>query len=74
MKGLPTVTDRDEFDALIIRTDFRDEQSWQVGDVGIGRAMGGDGAFEPHVRIVTIRCGPRRPSMSCWLRFPPTKT
>ncbi|WRZ96450.1 hypothetical protein OHB54_46750 (plasmid) [Streptomyces sp. NBC_01007] len=48
---LPAVTGRDEFAALIIRTDFSDETVWRAVCAESLRPWG-DGDYEPHVHIV----------------------
>ncbi|MFC8451614.1 DUF6924 domain-containing protein [Kitasatospora sp. NPDC057223] len=48
---LPPVTGRDEFAALIIRTDFGDETAWQAVRAEISMPWGDDD-YEPTVHIV----------------------
>ncbi|MYT68274.1 hypothetical protein GTY60_01070 [Streptomyces sp. SID8367] len=52
VKELPEIAVRDEFDALIIRTDYGDEAAWQavVGD--LTQPWGDDGEFDPSVHLV----------------------
>lgn len=51
MKALPPVTNRNEFSALIIRTDYRDEQAWQAVVTALEQPWG-TGEFEALVHIV----------------------
>lgn len=51
MTSLPTVTDLGEFDALVIRTDYADEQQWQDLTAALIRPW--DGPGEPSVRLVS---------------------
>ncbi|MFF9431272.1 DUF6924 domain-containing protein [Streptomyces sp. NPDC014746] len=49
---LPEIVGRDMFDALVIRTDFSDDESW-TGVVGeLSRPWGPDGEFPARVRVV----------------------
>ncbi|MFB8440646.1 hypothetical protein ACFC7A_16540 [Streptomyces niveus] len=51
MRALPAVTGRDEFDALVVRTDYHDDQAWQ----GVAAALTepwGDRQFEVHVHFI----------------------
>ncbi|WTI17912.1 hypothetical protein OIB37_34940 [Streptomyces sp. NBC_00820] len=51
MTALPTVTGRDEFDALVVRTDYQDDQAWQ-DVVAVLRKPWGDGQYEAHVHVI----------------------
>ncbi|MFC9327377.1 DUF6924 domain-containing protein [Kitasatospora sp. NPDC057015] len=48
---LPAVTGRDDFAALIIRTDFSDEPAWQSLCNELSKSWG-DGDYDPVVHIV----------------------
>ncbi|MFJ5645648.1 DUF6924 domain-containing protein [Streptomyces sp. NPDC093223] len=48
---VPAVTGRDEFDALIIRTDFSDETAWQGVQAPL-LAPWSIGGYEPHVHVI----------------------
>jgi hypothetical protein len=50
MKTLPTVTGRDEFDALIIRTDYDDDKAWLAVVAALTQPWGG-GEFEARVHL-----------------------
>ncbi|MFD5430342.1 DUF6924 domain-containing protein [Streptomyces sp. NPDC127084] len=52
MKALPEIPGRDEFDALIIRTDYGDEAAWQAVVADLVQPWGGDDDFEPAVHLV----------------------
>ncbi|MGW8884617.1 DUF6924 domain-containing protein [Streptomyces sp. NPDC055749] len=52
MKALLEIPGRDEFDALIIRTDYRDEVAWQAVVADLAQPWGGDSKFEPSVHLV----------------------
>ncbi|MER5466965.1 hypothetical protein ABT010_41445 [Streptomyces sp. NPDC002668] len=52
MKALPEIVGRDEFDALIIRTDYGDEAAWQTVVADLALPWGDDGEFEPSVHLV----------------------
>ncbi|WP_167150995.1 hypothetical protein [Streptomyces sp. MBT27] len=52
MKALPEIAGRDEFDALIIRTDYGDEAAWQAVVADLAQPWGDDGRFEPAVHFV----------------------
>lgn len=52
MKALPEILGRDEFDALIIRTDYGDEAAWQAVVADLAQPWGDDGEFEPSVHLV----------------------
>ncbi len=51
MRALPTVTGRDEFDALVVRTDYHDDQAWQDVTAAL---MGpwGNRHYEAHVHFI----------------------
>ncbi|MEV6192857.1 hypothetical protein AB0M19_10675 [Streptomyces sp. NPDC051920] len=51
MRALPTVTDRDEFDVLVVRTDYHDDQAWQVVTAALMKPWG-DRQYEPHVHFI----------------------
>ncbi|MGC5008394.1 DUF6924 domain-containing protein [Streptomyces sp. NBC_00353] len=51
MRTLPAVTGRDEFDALVVRTDYQDDQAWQ--DVAAAlMEPAGDRQYEAHVHFI----------------------
>ncbi|MEU6051126.1 hypothetical protein ABZ829_11895 [Streptomyces xanthochromogenes] len=52
MKALPEISGRDEFDALVVRTDYRDEAAWQAVVADMAQPWGDDGEFEPAVHFV----------------------
>jgi hypothetical protein len=55
MKQLPAITDRQEFDPVIIRTDYSDERAWQEVVAALMASRPGplgDGTIEPSVHIV----------------------
>ncbi|MFE0683837.1 DUF6924 domain-containing protein [Streptomyces sp. NPDC058961] len=52
MNALPEIARRDEFDALIVRTDYGDEAAWQAVLADLTRPWGDDGEFEPAVHFV----------------------
>ncbi|MER8184929.1 hypothetical protein [Kitasatospora sp. NPDC094015] len=50
---LPAISDRDEYAALIIRTDFGDEEGWQAVLAELSEPWQfPDGDIEPHLHIV----------------------
>lgn len=49
---LPEIVGRDTFDALVIRTDFGDDESWQTVVGELRRPWGPDGEFPAGVRVV----------------------
>ncbi|MFF3883539.1 DUF6924 domain-containing protein [Streptomyces sp. NPDC001914] len=51
MKALPTVTGRDEFDVLVVRTDYHDDQAWQVVTAALMEPWG-DRPYEAHVHFI----------------------
>ncbi|MFD9412428.1 DUF6924 domain-containing protein [Streptomyces sp. NPDC059989] len=51
MKSLPTVNDPDEFGALIIRTDYQNEEAWQRVLVQVDQPWG-DRNFDPVFTLV----------------------
>ncbi|MFD5520695.1 DUF6924 domain-containing protein [Streptomyces sp. NPDC127066] len=51
MGALPAVTGRDEFDVLVVRTDYHDDQAWQ-GVMAALMEPGGDGQHEAHVHFI----------------------
>ncbi|GGM90759.1 DUF6924 domain-containing protein [Streptomyces fuscichromogenes] len=51
MRALPAVTDRKEFDALVVRTDYEDDRAWQDVTAAL-TAPWGDGAYEACVHFV----------------------
>ncbi|WP_043259278.1 DUF6924 domain-containing protein [Streptomyces hokutonensis] len=50
MRALPAVTGRGEFDALIVRTDYLDDQVWQ--DAAALLEPWGDGQYEANVHFI----------------------
>ncbi|WP_405629678.1 hypothetical protein OG933_29365 [Streptomyces sp. NBC_00016] len=51
MRALPPVTVRDEFDALVVRTDYHDEQLWQRVSAALMEPWGGE-QHEARVQFV----------------------
>ncbi|MEU0384375.1 DUF6924 domain-containing protein [Streptomyces chartreusis] len=51
MRALPTVTGRDEFDALVVRTDYHDDQAWQDVMAELTEPWG-DRQYEARVHLV----------------------
>ncbi|WP_406436321.1 hypothetical protein OHB00_20310 [Streptomyces sp. NBC_00631] len=51
MRALPAVTGREEFDALVVRTDYEDDRTWQDVTAAL-LAPWGDGAYEASVHFV----------------------
>ncbi|WP_328908072.1 hypothetical protein OG230_00285 [Streptomyces sp. NBC_00234] len=52
MKALPEIVGRDEFDALVIRTDYDDEAAWQAVMADLAQTWGDDGEFEASVHLI----------------------
>ncbi|MFI1398729.1 DUF6924 domain-containing protein [Streptomyces sp. NPDC020681] len=52
MNALPEIVGRDEFDALVIRTDYGDEAAWQAVVVDLAQPWGDDGEFEAAVHVI----------------------
>ncbi|MFV5996116.1 DUF6924 domain-containing protein [Streptomyces sp. NPDC056231] len=52
MRVLPEIVGRDEFAALIIRTDYNDETTWQAVATGLTQSWGEKGEFEAHVHLI----------------------
>ncbi|GGT04830.1 DUF6924 domain-containing protein [Streptomyces chromofuscus] len=52
MRALPAVTGHDEFDVLVIRTDYRDDQAWQDVVSALGKPWGDHKQYEAHVHLV----------------------
>ncbi|MFF4485433.1 DUF6924 domain-containing protein [Streptomyces sp. NPDC001544] len=51
MRALPAVTGRDEFDALVVRTDYHDDQAWRDVTAALTRPSG-DRPPEASVHLV----------------------
>ncbi|WP_316776008.1 DUF6924 domain-containing protein [Streptomyces sasae] len=51
MGALPTITGRDEFAALVVRTDYDDDRAWQDVTAALTEPWG-DGAYEACVHFV----------------------
>ncbi|MER5886192.1 hypothetical protein ABT160_20410 [Streptomyces sp. NPDC001941] len=51
MSALPEVTGREEFDALVVRTSYGDEQAWRDITEALAQPWG-DGLFEACVHLV----------------------
>ncbi|WP_405709738.1 MULTISPECIES: DUF6924 domain-containing protein [unclassified Streptomyces] len=51
MGTLPVVTGHDEFDALVVRTDYRDDQAWQDVVAALLEPWG-DRQYEAHVHFI----------------------
>ncbi|WP_324785868.1 DUF6924 domain-containing protein [Streptomyces sp. H51] len=49
---LPEIVGRDEFAALIIRTDYDDEAAWRAVVAEVSRPWGSDGDYEADVHLV----------------------
>jgi hypothetical protein len=52
MRVLPEIVGRDEFAALIIRTDYNDDATWQAVVTGLTQPWGENGEFEAHVHLI----------------------
>ncbi|AVH56910.1 MULTISPECIES: DUF6924 domain-containing protein [Streptomyces] len=55
MGVLPEIVGRDEFAALIIRTDYGDESAWQAVVAELTRPWGDGGEYEAQVHLVDDR-------------------
>ncbi|MFG2874838.1 DUF6924 domain-containing protein [Streptomyces sp. NPDC048337] len=55
MSGLPEIVGRDEFAALVIRTDYEDEAAWRAVVAELERPWGDDGEFDAAVHLVDDR-------------------
>ncbi|MFF5638237.1 DUF6924 domain-containing protein [Streptomyces sp. NPDC012825] len=51
---LPEMVGRDMFDALVIRTDFSDDESWSVVVRELRRPWGPDSEFPANVQVVDV--------------------
>ncbi|MER7912998.1 hypothetical protein [Streptomyces sp. NPDC096068] len=51
---LPEIVGRDVFDALVIRTDFSDDESWAAAVGELRRPWGPDGEFPASARVVDV--------------------
>ncbi|MFK0286475.1 DUF6924 domain-containing protein [Streptomyces sp. NPDC090499] len=51
MRALPAVTGRDEFDVLVVRTDYHDDQAWQDVTAALTEPWG-DRPYEAHVHFI----------------------
>ncbi|MER6148482.1 DUF6924 domain-containing protein [Streptomyces hirsutus] len=51
MRALPAVTGRDEFDALVVRIDYLDDQAWQDVAAALMEPWG-DRQYEAHVHFI----------------------
>ncbi|MFC7794840.1 DUF6924 domain-containing protein [Streptomyces cinereoruber] len=51
----PEIVGRDMFDALVVRTDFSDDESWTAVVGELRRPWGLDGEFPARVRVVDAR-------------------
>ncbi|MDQ0604950.1 hypothetical protein QF037_009295 [Streptomyces canus] len=51
MRALPAVTGRDEFDALVVRIDYHDDQAWQDVAAALMQPWG-DRQCEAHVHFI----------------------
>ena len=54
MRVLPAVTGRDEFDALVVRTDYLDDRAWQDVTAALTEPWG-DGQYEADVHFIDDR-------------------
>ncbi|WP_406502351.1 DUF6924 domain-containing protein [Streptomyces sp. NBC_01602] len=52
MRVLPEIVGRDEFAALIIRTDYNDEVAWQAVATGLTQPWGENSELEAHVHLI----------------------
>ncbi|MFG2475070.1 DUF6924 domain-containing protein [Streptomyces fagopyri] len=54
MNALPAVVGRDEFDALVVRTDYHDDVSWQAVTVALAKPWGdrGDGRYAAGLHLL----------------------
>jgi hypothetical protein len=52
VKALREIVGRDEFDALVIRTDYDNETAWQAVTADLARPWGDEGEFESSVHLV----------------------
>ncbi|MFD3437025.1 DUF6924 domain-containing protein [Streptomyces sp. NPDC058685] len=53
-RALPEIVGRDMFDALVIRTDFSDDESWKAVVGELRRPYGPAGEFPARVQIVDV--------------------
>ncbi|MGW0966664.1 DUF6924 domain-containing protein [Streptomyces sp. NPDC002516] len=51
MRALPAVTGRDELAALVVRTDYHDDQAWQVVMAALMKPWG-DRPYKAHVHFI----------------------
>lgn len=51
MRALPAVTGRDELAVLVVRTDYHDDQAWQVVTAALMEPWG-DRPYEAHVHFI----------------------
>ncbi|MEV7075022.1 DUF6924 domain-containing protein [Streptomyces sp. NPDC091972] len=51
MRALPAIIGRDEFDVLVVRTDYHDDQAWQDVKAALLQPWG-DRRYEAHVHFV----------------------
>ncbi|WP_406407536.1 DUF6924 domain-containing protein [Streptomyces sp. NBC_01643] len=51
MRALPAITGHDEFDALVVRTDYQDDQAWQHVVAALMEPSG-DRQYEAHVHFI----------------------
>ncbi|WP_328875987.1 hypothetical protein OHT76_41190 [Streptomyces sp. NBC_00287] len=49
---MPEIVGRDEFDALVIRTDFDDAAAWQAVAAALAQPWGDNGEFEASVYLI----------------------
>ncbi|RZB15194.1 hypothetical protein StrepF001_34085 [Streptomyces sp. F001] len=52
MRALPAVTGHDEFDALVVRTDYDDDQAWQDVAAALMEPWGDNKQYEAHVHFM----------------------
>jgi hypothetical protein len=52
LRVLPEIVGRDEFAALIVRTDYNDEAAWQAVVTGLTQPWVEKGEFEAHVHLI----------------------
>ncbi|GEC08584.1 hypothetical protein SSP24_62390 [Streptomyces spinoverrucosus] len=51
MRAVPVITGRDEFDALVVRTDYHDDQAWQDVVAALMKPWG-DRQYQAHVHFI----------------------
>ncbi|MFH8628013.1 DUF6924 domain-containing protein [Streptomyces vietnamensis] len=54
MGAIPAITGRDEFHALVVRTDYKDDRAWQEVVAALMKPWG-DGQYEAQVHVIDDR-------------------